>query len=82
MRRHQFTNACPESDTQQLHQALLLLNKSRCLNISAFCRQAIAEKLERLETLKLRPLAFACLMWKQVVCGVSDGKSPAPAHQT
>ena len=27
----------------------LLLKRSRCLNISAFCRSAIAEKLERLE---------------------------------
>jgi post-segregation antitoxin (ccd killing protein) len=37
---------------QLLHQALLLLNRSRCLNISAFCREAIAEKLERLEAAK------------------------------
>jgi post-segregation antitoxin (ccd killing protein) len=35
-----------------LHQALLLLKRSRCLNISAFCREAIAEKLERLEAVK------------------------------
>jgi len=32
--------------------ALLVLQRSRCLNISAFCREAIAEKLERLEALK------------------------------
>jgi len=37
---------------QQLHQTLLLLKRSRCLNISAFCREAIAEKLERLEAVK------------------------------
>jgi len=37
---------------KQLHQALLLLKRSRCLNISAFCREAIAEKLERLEAVK------------------------------
>jgi hypothetical protein len=35
-----------------LHQVLLLLKRSRCLNISAFCREAIAEKLERLEEAK------------------------------
>jgi len=40
------------SDTHRLHQALLLLKRSRCLNISAFCREAIAEKLERLEAVK------------------------------
>ena len=39
-------------DAQQLQQALLLLKRSRCLNISAFCRAAIAEKLERLEAVK------------------------------
>ena len=42
----------PEGDAQELHQALLLLKRSRCLNISAFCREAIAEKLERLEAVK------------------------------
>ena len=42
----------PEGDAHRLHQALLLLKRSRCLNISAFCREAIAEKLERLEALK------------------------------
>jgi len=30
----------------------LLLKRSRCLNVSAFCREAIAEKLERLEVAK------------------------------
>ena len=49
MRRNQLTITYPEGDAQQLHHALLLLKKSRCLNISAFCREAIAEKLERLE---------------------------------
>jgi len=42
----------PPPHPQQLHQALLLLKRSRCLNISAFCREAIAEKLERLEAVK------------------------------
>jgi hypothetical protein len=48
----QLTITYPEGDAQQLHQALLLLKRSRCLNISAFCREAIAEKLERLEAAK------------------------------
>lgn len=48
MRRNQLTITYPEGDAQQLHQALLLLKRSRYLNISAFCREAIAEKLERL----------------------------------
>jgi len=48
MRRNQLTITYPEGDAIQLHQALLLLKRSRCLNISAFCREAIAEKLERL----------------------------------
>ena len=49
MKRHQLTITYTEGNAQQLHQALLLLKRSRCLNISAFCRAAIAEKLERLE---------------------------------
>jgi len=49
MRRNQITITYPEGDAQQPHQALLLLKRSRCLNVSAFCRAAIAEKLERLE---------------------------------
>jgi len=42
----------PEDVAQQLHQTLLLLKRSRCLNISTFCREAIAVKLERLEAVK------------------------------
>lgn len=49
MRRNQLTITYPEGETQQLHQALLLLKKIRHLNVSAFCREAIAEKLERLD---------------------------------
>ena len=49
MRRNQLTITYPEGDAQQLRQALFLLKKSHCLNISAFCREAIAEKLQRLE---------------------------------
>ena len=53
MRRHQLTITYPEGDSQQLHKALLLLKRSRCLNISPFCREAIAEKLERLERVEV-----------------------------
>ncbi len=49
MRRNQLTITYPEGDAQQLHKALLLLKRSRCLNISAFFREAVAEKFERLE---------------------------------
>ena len=52
MRRNQLTIIYPEGDAHRLHQALLLLKKSRGLNISAFCREATAEKFERLEMLK------------------------------
>ena len=52
MRRNQFTITYPARDAQQLHETLRLLKGSRCLNISAFCRQAIAEKLEQLERLE------------------------------
>ena len=47
-----FTMSYPKGDAHRLHQALLLLKRSRCLNISAFCREAIAEKLERLEAVR------------------------------
>jgi len=49
MRRNQLTITYPEDDAKQLHQTLLLLKRSRCLNISAFCREAILEKIERLQ---------------------------------
>ena len=52
MRRNQLTITYPEGETQQLHQALLLLKKNSHLNVSAFCDAAIAEKLERLENSK------------------------------
>ena len=52
MRKHQLTITYPEGDAHMLHQALLLLKSSRHLNISAFCGEAIAEKLERLEKVK------------------------------
>ena len=49
MRRNQLTITYPEGEAQQLHQILLLLKERRHLNVSAFCRAAIAEKLERLD---------------------------------
>ena len=52
MRRNQLTITYPEGEAQQLHQALLLLKRSQHLNMSAFCRAAIAEKLELLEHLE------------------------------
>ncbi len=52
MKRNQLTITYPEQDAQQLHQVLLLLKRRSCLNVSAFCRAAIAEKLERLEVLE------------------------------
>jgi len=52
MRRNQLTVTYPEGDAHSLHQALLLLKKSQCLNVCAFCRAAIAEKLERLNQAK------------------------------
>jgi hypothetical protein len=54
MKRHQLTITYPEGDAQQLHQALLLLKRSRCINISAFCREAISEKLERLKQVETK----------------------------
>ena len=34
-------------DALLLREALLRLKQARCLNVSAFCRAAIAEKLEK-----------------------------------
>jgi|TARA_B100000959_G_C14827561_1_gene560470 post-segregation antitoxin (ccd killing protein) len=56
MRRNQLTITYPESDARQLHQMLLLLKRSHHLNISAFCRAAIAEKLERLNQAKAQEM--------------------------
>jgi hypothetical protein len=53
MRRNQLTITYPEGDAQPLHQALLLLKRSRGLTVSAFCREAIAEKLDRMESLEM-----------------------------
>ena len=49
MRRYQLTVTYPESDAQQLHEMLLHLKSRRHVNVSAFCRAAIAEKLARID---------------------------------
>ena len=49
MRRNQLTVTYPESDAKQLYETLLHLKKHHHFNVSAFCRAAIAEKLERLQ---------------------------------
>ena len=49
MKRSQVTITYPQQDAAQELKALLLLKKKHCLNISAFCREAIAKKLEELE---------------------------------
>ena len=49
MRRNQFSITYPEGDAQQLHHTLHLLKRSWHLNLSAFFRAGIADKLERLE---------------------------------
>ena len=41
MKRHQLTITYPEGEAQQLYQALLLLKRSHCLNISAFAERLL-----------------------------------------
>jgi hypothetical protein len=60
--------AGPEDDAQQLRQVMLLLKRRHCLNISRSCRVTIAEKLERLEAIKLRLLLSAYLMLRRRCC--------------
>ena len=43
MRRNQLTITYPEGDAQQLHQALLLLMRSRCLNT----QHSVEKRLQR-----------------------------------
>ena len=47
MRRNQLTVTYPNADALLLREALLRLKQARYLNVSAFCRAAIAEKLEK-----------------------------------
>ena len=46
MKREQLTITYPEHEAEKLYRILLLLRDQRCLNVSAFCRQAIEEKLQ------------------------------------
>ena len=48
MKRNQLTITYPTKDAANLHKTLLDLKATQHLNLSAFCRAAIAEKLERL----------------------------------
>jgi len=46
MMRAQLTITYPEHEAEKLDRTLLLLRDQRCLNVSAFYRQAIEEKLK------------------------------------
>ena len=47
MKRNQLTIAYPAKDHSDLHKTLLDLKATQHLNLSAFCRAAITEKLQR-----------------------------------
>jgi len=47
MKRNQLTITYPSKDAPDLQQTLLDLKATQHLNLSAFCRAAIAEKLQR-----------------------------------
>ena len=49
MKRNQLTITYPKAEVDQLERLLLLSRKVQYLNISAFCRVAIAEKIEGLQ---------------------------------
>jgi hypothetical protein len=49
MKRNQLTITYPTKDAANLHQTLQHLKTTQHLNLSAFCRAAIAEKLQRLQ---------------------------------
>lgn len=49
MKRNQITITYPDACIQSLDR-VLKLRQSSYINLSAFCRDAIEEKLERLET--------------------------------
>ena len=49
MKRNQLTITYPKRDATDLHKTLLDLKATQHLNLSAFCRAAITEKLERLQ---------------------------------
>ena len=52
MRRKQLTITCPQDQGEELFDRLVELRDNRYWNISRFCREAITEKLERMELLK------------------------------
>ena len=52
MRRKQLTITCPYDQGEELFDRLVELRDNRYWNISKFCREAITEKLERMELLK------------------------------
>ena len=47
MKRNQLTITYPSNDATDLQQTLQHLKTTQHLNLSAFCRAAIAEKLQR-----------------------------------
>jgi len=49
MRSKQITISCPANECQEIFDDLRELKRSGYLNISAFCRIAIQEKLKRME---------------------------------
>ena len=54
MRRNQLTITYPEGDAQQLHQSQLLQKGSRCVNISALCREARGTGGSQVKTITIR----------------------------
>jgi hypothetical protein len=47
MKRNQLTITYPTKDAADLHKTLQHLKATQHLNLSAFCRAAITEKLQR-----------------------------------
>jgi hypothetical protein len=47
MKRNQLTITYPTKDAADLQQTLQHLKATQCINLSAFCRAAITEKLQR-----------------------------------
>ena len=52
MRRKQLTITCSQDQGEELSSRLVELRNSHYWNISKFYREAITEKLERMELLK------------------------------
>jgi hypothetical protein len=49
MKRNQLTITYSSKDATDLQQTLQHLKATQCINLSAFCRAAITEKLQRLQ---------------------------------